>query len=472
MIDSTEQKRIAFLKEHILALNEGKGRLTWQDYGDKYQHSKHGIRKWWRRFIDIFLKDNLWFTGYPIDSDWLMKVDELRDTVDNTNDGYPNALGEEDLNEKWVENLEQKLAFFNNVSDKPIRSVEEAMAAVGADPDKWEVYHYESTVWSVTAFKLDGFPLHKNNYRNHIKLRLKKASIEDVIDKLLASLDKVKPRDIVSFPTAGEIAVLNVADFHLGAEIKNLVRTEDFSVDILIMYLHEVAEKINRRQFSGVHVNMLGDFFESISGLNHPDTFKGLGLGMYGANLFILADKIFSEHFLSRINNLRSVNIVGGNHDRLAADKKQESTSEGAGILAYLLQKTLPSIEITYHHSILVKIIDGIQYILFHGDTGVAKQDAAKVILDYGEPGRYFTCLISGHRHTREYKRTFKTHVNTYKDVTYVEMDEMRYRKYQIASLFTGNIFSENLGHASTAGALVVWNNGRGKPETWDMCLS
>ena len=472
MSDSTNQKRIAFLKEHIIALNEGTGRLTWAEYGNKYEHSNHGIRKWWRRFIDIFLKDNIWFTGYPIDEDWAEHILTLKDTLKNDKQGYPNAIGQKNLNEKWVENLEQKVAFFENLSDKPVRSVEEAMAMVGADPAIWEVYHYESTVWSVTSFKLDGLPFHKNNYRNHIKLRLKKDTKEDVIERLLKAIDNIPPREIASFPTAGEVAVLNVADFHLGAEIKNLTRTSDFSVDILIMYLHEVAEKVNRRQFSAVHVNMLGDFFESISGLNKPDTFKGLGLGMYGANLFILADKIFSEHFLSRINNLRSVNIVGGNHDRLAADKKQESTSEGAGILAYLLQKTLPSIEVSYNHSILVKVIDGIQYILFHGDTGVAKQDAAKVILDYGLPGNYFTCLISGHRHTREYKRTMKTHVTAYKDVVFVEMDEMKYRKYQIASLFTGNIFSENLGHASTAGALVTWNNGRGKPESWDLCLS
>lgn len=468
---SIEQKRIAFLKEHLLNLSQD-SRLTWAQYGIKYEHSKDGVRKWWRNFLDIYRKDKKWFTGFPIEQEWLSKLDEFELSLQESKVALPNAIGEANIDEKWVENIEQKLAYFENISDKPIRSVEEAMTLVGADKDKWEVYHYESTVWSVTSFKLDGLPLTKNNYRNHIKLRLRSQNFEDVIGKMLSSLDKIKPRTIASFPTSGEIAVLNVADFHLGAEIRNLTRTSDYNIDVLIMYLHEVAEKINRKQFSAVHVNMLGDFFESISGLNHPDTFKGLGLGMYGANLFILADKIFSEHFLSRINNLRSVNIVGGNHDRLAADKKQESTSEGAGILAYLLKKTMPDVIIDYNHSILVKVIDGIQYILFHGDTGAAKQDAAKVILDYGEPGKYFTCLISGHRHTREYKRTFKTQVNTYKDVTYVQMDEMRYRKYTIASLFTGNIFSENLGHASTAGALVIWNNGRGKPESWDMCLS
>lgn len=471
MNDSTEQKRIAFLKEHILNLQQGT-RLTWQEYGDRYEHPKHGVRKWWRRFLDIFRKDNLWFTGFAIDDDWIQSVRDLDFDFKNDKVSYPNAIGQEDLNEKWVENLEQKIAFFENISDKPVRSEEEAMEVVGADPLKWEVYHYESTVWSVTSFKNEGFPIHKNNYRNHIKLRLRKDTLDDVLVKLLTAISDFEPRETISFPTQGEVAVLNVADFHLGAEIKNLTRTSDFNVDILISYLHKITEKINKEQFSEVHVNMLGDFFESISGLNHPDTFKGLGLGMYGANLFILADKIFSEHFLSRINNLKTINIVGGNHDRLAADKKQESTSEGAGILAYLLQKTFPSIEISYNHSILVKVIDGIQYILFHGDTGVSKQDAAKVILDYGMPGKYFTCLIAGHRHTREYKRTLKTHVNTYKDITYVDLDEMNYRKYQIASLFTGNIFSENLGHASTAGALVVWNNGNNKPETWDMCVS
>ena len=470
MEQSTNSKRVAYLKENLLDILQGT-RKTYQEYSVTYESTNDTLRHWWRKFLNTFMENGMWCANTFIEEEWLSRVLEYKDTIKTDPRAYANSIGEKNLDEKWVENIEQGLAFFDALSDKPVRSQEEAMTVVGADPTKWEVYHYESTVWSVTSFKKEGLPIHKNNYRNHIKMRLRKTTMDDVIDKMLEAIKGITPREINVVPSAGEIAVLNVADFHLGADIRNMARTLDFNIDVLIMYLHEVADKINRRQFSKVHVNMLGDFFESISGLNHQDTFKGLGLDMYGANLFILADKIFSEHFLSRINNLASINIVGGNHDRLAADKRQESTSEGAGILAYLLQKTMPSVVISYHHSILVKVIDGIQYILYHGDTGVAKQDAAKVILDYGNTD-YFTCLIGAHRHTRELKKTLKTSVSTYKDITMVELDELKYRKYSIASLFTGNIFSENLGHASTAGALVTWNGGKGKPDSWDMCLS
>lgn len=460
-----EDVRVECLKAMITDILSD-GRKTFEVYSKEYGHTHDGVRAWWRRFLYTFYKRGLWYKDVPIEPEWMGRtVDAVLKIAPDRNDATLS-----NTEEKWVEDLEKGLAVFEGLSDKPVRSEEEAMRIVGADPKKWEVYHYESTVWQVTSFKRKGLPLTVNNYRNHIKMRLRKDNIDDVLERMVDAVGKVRPRGVAKSEGTG-IGVLNVSDFHLGADVSGLSRSLDFNMDILIEHLHKVADKVNRMSFHAVHVNMLGDFFESISGMNHPNTFKELGLRMYGANLFILADKIYSEHFLSRINNLAGINIIGGNHDRLASDKMTESTSEGAQILAYLLQKTLADVKVKYHHSILVDVIDGIQYILYHGDKNFAKADASKIILDYGD-NQYYTCLIGGHKHTREVIKTAKTHVTTYKNIPIVEMDELKYRKYTIAPLFTGNLYSENLGYASTAGALVIWNNGNNKPDTWDMCLS
>ena len=151
---SIEQKRIAFLKEHLLNLSQD-SRLTWAQYGIKYEHSKDGVRKWWRNFLDIYRKDKKWFTGFPIEQEWLSKLDEFELSLQESKVALPNAIGEANIDEKWVENIEQKLAYFENISDKPIRSVEEAMTLVGADKDKIIKAYKNNSEFNKENSKLD-----------------------------------------------------------------------------------------------------------------------------------------------------------------------------------------------------------------------------------------------------------------------------------------------------------------------------
>ena len=47
-----------------------------------------------------------------------------------------------------------------------------------------------------------------------------------------------------------------------------------------------------------------------------------------------------------------------------------------------------------------------------------------------------------------------------YEEVEVVSLDEANYRKINVASLFTGNYYSESLGFAGTAGMTITFNNG------------
>ena len=115
-----------------------------------------------------------------------------------------------------------------------------------------------------------------------------------------------------------KVGVVNLADLHLGAYIDGLRNTPAYSIQILINRLEEVAEITNSHGFSEVHVNILGDLIESFSGLNHKNSWKGLSKGMSGAEVIKFTTKVLHEHFLSKIDNLEKVNIIGGNHDRFS----------------------------------------------------------------------------------------------------------------------------------------------------------
>jgi predicted phosphodiesterase len=204
--------------------------------------------------------------------------------------------------------------------------------------------------------------------------------------------------------------------------------------------------------------------------MNHENTFKSLGQDMWGANVMIVANEVIGTHLLSRIHNLTQVNIVSGNHDRMTSSNKLDNTGEGGKVLWYMLTKDFPEIVIDYHNSVLTKEIDGINYLLTHGDKGYSKKDFSKFVADYGKSGIY-NLIMEGHLHTRKTKKTMAFERKYYQDVEVVSFDDSTYRKLIVPSLFTGNWFSESLGFGGNAGFVISENNGKGCPHVFDYTL-
>lgn len=215
---------------------------------------------------------------------------------------------------------------------------------------------------------------------------------------------------------------------------------------------------------------MLGDFYESLSGLNHENTFKSLAKNGWGADVIIMANEILTDHFLSKINNLVEINMVSGNHDRMTISKKVDNTGEGAKILWYMLKKDYPDLQINYSDSVLVREIDGINYILTHGDKGLNKKEMSKVVFDYGN-NKLYNILMEGHWHTRRVVKGMTAKPVYYEEAEVVSLDEANYRRISVSALFTGNYYSESLGFAGTAGMTLTYNNGKGRPEVVDVTL-
>ena len=264
-----------------------------------------------------------------------------------------------------------------------------------------------------------------------------------------------------SYPRS-KIGVAVTADYHIGAYIEGLIKTKDFSVEVVTDYLDQVAEDINSFRYSEVHLVILGDLIESFTGLNHINSWKGVQSGMYGGNVVIMAYEIIRK-FLSQINNLKEVYMVSGNHDRVTSSNKEDVEGDVCKLLAYFLEDNCKGVEFSFSPMVLTKVIDNICYIMTHGHLGFSSKDMGKILFQYGKQG-YFNVLLSGHYHTRRSSQNV-VHTQT------IGEDNADYRSIICPSLFTGNFYSESNGWTSTAGYLII-ENRFDKPLVVDIPLS
>lgn len=248
------------------------------------------------------------------------------------------------------------------------------------------------------------------------------------------------------------IKVHSLADFHIGAMVKDLINTQDFDITILAKRLYQVAEEINSENNKENYIFILGDLIESFTGLSHPNSWKSMQTGAYGANVMIIAYELILG-FLEQINNLKRVYIIAGNHDRVTASNKEDQDGDAAKMIAYFLGTKLP---VVFNSRVISVVIDNINYILHHGDKTFAKGAVSDIVLAH-KKGDCFTVVLSGHLHTRGKKER----------ETQILADDKKYRAYINPALFTGNQYSEDLGFTSVAGYYTI-ENRNGLPRVID----
>jgi hypothetical protein len=381
-------------------------------------------------------------------------------------------VAEETTGQDWEEDISKGQALLKQVVDHKIKTLEELVKTCQIDLEVWEIERYVCNAWGVTAFKNNPNGTSRTNYQIKAWLKRREVTFEEGIRNVLKELDGYKaPKLPLKVVKNDKHIVATMADFHIGADIKDLVRTPDFNINVLLDYIHYCVDKINSYGAAKVTLNLLGDFYESISGMNHENTFKSLGPNMWGGSVIILANKIMAEHLIARIVNLEEVNMISGNHDRMTASNKLDNTGEGAKVLWHMLKKDFPDLTINYSNSVMTREIDGINYILTHGDKGLSKREISKVVFDYGDPN-LFNLLMEGHLHSRRTVKALTQKAKFYEEVEAVSLDEANYRKINVASLFTGNYYSESLGFAGTAGMTISFNNGiSNRPEVHDITI-
>lgn len=258
----------------------------------------------------------------------------------------------------------------------------------------------------------------------------------------------------------GKEGVVTTADWHIGAYIRDLISTNDYDLGILKKYLKAIAGIINQLRFRKVHLTINGDLIESFSGMNHQGTFKELEL--WGKNALLTCYEVITW-WIQQIDNVESITIISGNHDRTQAHKELEYEGEVAGIIAYFLKEKLDC-KVNYHPYVYNLEVDGISYILCHGDKKFIN-NPSDIAWKYGKQGMY-NCIIAAHKHTRQ-----KSDAVTTKTLQSIVGDSNGLRLLYCPSLFTGNFYSENLGFTSDAGFYAI-TNFYGKPFVQDIPLS
>lgn len=383
-----------------------------------------------RNIYSVLAGDRKTSGGYSFE--WKGGTEEVLDVIEDS---------------KQITETKDSLQWFVRVPGQ-VKTLEEALSFCEADLDKWEVEKWIANYW-------DG----KSQVKLFFKPRLK--SFDDVTADVLEQVKSWQPLKINKVGGVNKVTLL-CSDFHIGADVRNLMKTPDFNINVLQDYLREVSDFVNRKNYEEVNVCFLGDYFESLSGFNHEDSFKSIGQDMWGSNLIITAHKIMIN-FLSSINNLKTFYVVTGNHDRFAGNKRQENTGEAGKTLTYMIQLSIPDVEVDYNDLLLSKDIDGVNYILTHGDKSVSNKEITKVILDYGKQGKY-NLLCQGHLHTARLKSYSKTTLHKFDEFNMIGIDDLDYKSITIPSIFTGNYFSESLGFSGNAGFVLSENNGKGKP--------
>lgn len=256
------------------------------------------------------------------------------------------------------------------------------------------------------------------------------------------------------------IGVVKISDLHLGAYVDNLIRTKNFSIDILANKLYDSATEINKRGYSEVHVHILGDLIESFTGLSHKNTWKGLDKAMVGAEAVKLVTRILHDNFLSRISNLAKVKVVAGNHDRVTSDNKEDVQGGAASLVCWGLE--LLRYDVEFNPLVITHEVDGICHILTHGHHNISKKSTKQLCWDYGVQGMY-NLICEGHLHSI----IQKLNINQRDSYQTIKDDAVDHRRITCPSFFTGNFFSESLGYTSESGFVITENNGKGVPNVF-----
>lgn len=351
----------------------------------------------------------------------------------------------------------------NNYSNDKEKS-QKGFTAIGTDGQLMNIeqycVYYGLDVNKIRSYKLishSGVPFYNVVfYEEVIEPVVTEQELKELISKGFTEI-KYTP---IHKDTKNKIGVVKIADLHLGAYVDNLIRTKNFSIDILANKLSEAVNDINERNYSKVHIHILGDLIESFTGLSHKNTWKGLDKAMVGAEAVKLVVKILHDNFLSKIENLGDIKVVAGNHDRVTSDNKEDVQGGAANLVCWGLE--LIGYNVEFNPLVITHTIGNITHILSHGHHALSKKSTKQLCWDYGVQGNY-NLICEGHLHSI----IQKLNINQRDTYQTIKDDAVDHRRMNIPSFFTGNFFSESLGYTSESGFVVVEDNGKGVPNVF-----
>lgn len=186
----------------------------------------------------------------------------------------------------------------------------------------------------------------------------------------------------------------------------------------------------------------MGDIIHSVSGLNHQDTWKNMDPKSVGAEAIIQPYILLAE-FISSLSYLKTVNIVGGNHDRLQSNKAQENTGEGAKLVSFMLAESLKheNVRVTFDPNKIVNNDDPrLVMIVLHGDKPIDKAPGQEIAWNLGNPNK-FNYIVAAHTHSRKQEP---------------KNDGLTFRKETLSAFCPADDYAKTVAHGSLPGVKVV----------------
>jgi hypothetical protein len=280
---------------------------------------------------------------------------------------------------------------------------------------------------------------------------------QDVISELISDYPNCETLQFNRFPKNTEYRYkeicVNITDLHGGSKAENMKITKDWSIEKLEEKLDRVARIANSYKAEKVHLNILGDLVETVSGINHPDSWKLVQDGHFGSKT-IIETKNLLVRFINKLNNVYSINGVGGNHDRLQASNKLADTGATDLIFEMIKERvklTNSPVEVNYDPIILPLSREGFGEILIHGDKGLHKRSVEFLILHFAKNPKDFQFINAGHLHSFQVNK---------------DDAQEKGRRVVFPSIITGNYFSDiEIGKSDKSGFGITCINMFGEPD-------
>lgn len=274
--------------------------------------------------------------------------------------------------------------------------------------------------------------------------------ISDLLDKLVDIKEiKVPKREAYSI----DELVVAITDLHVGAKYKKNLISEDYDMGVFIDKIQKSVVLTNDKGAKNVDFVVSGDIVESLNAVMHPDQFKGLEEEGYGTDVMFRLYEIFVREIVEKVENLRSLNFVSGNHDRSQGNNKL-ADSAAVDILVYLLKQLFmlngSNIQVNYDPDVLAFDTKGFGVITGHGHKGIHNRDSAFIVENFAIDRNKFQFILLGHLHTFTCKPGD---------------DSYNHRKIVMPSIVTANKYSDvDLGRGAQSGVTFLWTNRFGRP--------
>lgn len=274
------------------------------------------------------------------------------------------------------------------------------------------------------------------------KQNLRDAELGHLVSEIYDNLSIIKGEKYILPITTEPLeksGVVALADIHFGSVSKNNKLISEYTMYDVENALMEIADRVNTYNFREVTVVILGDLIHSFNGNMHPemwremDTHEGIG-GKLVVNTANLLAK-----FATRVNNFKSFEVVEGNHDRPTKDKSR-ITNELTYIICDLVSHMITA-EVNFHGKRGSFVVDGINYVISHGDEPLDDKDVYRLLNRMGIVTKSFTVVLKAHRHSR---------------MIASGDDNWDVIRQHCPSLFTQDSYTFGLGFRSRAGFQVI----------------